>query len=60
MAELDTTFEHFTPEGSQQEEMLATPINEEMEDHDFMMHHVAQGDAGLYALDCCLRDLLIN
>ncbi len=57
MAELDTP-------RMQYNEIIPTPqhhdfeVDTEMSDHDMLLHHVAQNDHELYALDCCLGEIL--
>ncbi len=60
MAELDSKNKTSRPTNT----LLATPesfdfeVDEAMEDHDMLYHHVAQGDHELYAMDCCLSDMM--
>lgn len=43
----------------EQSDMLAgLDIDSNMSDHDMLMNHVAQQDHELYALDCCLSEIL--
>ncbi len=58
MAELDTQLEDFTPQHLEQDSLLATPVTEEMSDHDMLLHHVTQNDPELYALECCLGEAM--
>ncbi|MFI3288991.1 MAG: hypothetical protein SNH55_06310 [Rikenellaceae bacterium] len=57
MAESDTQLEHFTPQHLENDPLLSAPINEQMSDHDMLLHHVTQHDPELYAMDCCLSDM---
>lgn len=44
---------------NEQSDMLAgLQIDSSMSDHDMFLQHVAQHDHELYALDCCLSDIL--
>ncbi len=58
MAQIDTQMEHFTPEHLESDTLLSTPVTESMTDEDMMLHHVSQGDHELYALHCCLSELM--
>lgn len=61
MTKLDTPQEHYN---TQQSTLISTPaefdfaIDHTMDDHDLMLHHVAQHDPELYAMDCCLAEML--
>lgn len=45
-------------------EILPTPehhdfeVDDAMEDHDMLLQHVTQHDHELYALDCCLGEIM--
>lgn len=55
MGNIDTEHELY----DDQSDMLASlNIDPNMSDHDMLMHHVAQHDHELYALDCCLSEIL--
>ncbi len=58
MADIDTSLEQFTPKHLSEDGILSTPVNDEMDDHDMILHHVTQHDASLYALECCLSEIL--
>lgn len=60
MANIDTEREQYTHTAG----LSATPsgfdfeVDPQMDDHDLLIHHVAEHDSELYALDCCLGEML--
>ncbi len=55
MGNIDTVHEHYN---EQSDALADVEIDTEMNDHDMLIHHVAQYDHDLYALDCCLSEIL--
>lgn len=64
MAELDTERDNFSPTTHHNNGLIATPtefdfeVDEQMQDHDLLLHHVVQHDHELYAFESSLSEIL--